>query len=121
MGHPPQDLGPGRPEGTAATGPKDDMSLTDIRRALGRAPASGRRSGPERRQQVRDLLAALAEIDHAFEADLETVRTSDAPVAVRQGVVDTLRLRHRERRAPLLRKLEALRTGASRQAPQAGR
>jgi hypothetical protein len=58
---------------------------------------------------MRELLAALAEIDRAYEVDLETVRTSDAPIAIKQTVIDTLRQQHQERRALYLRKLEAAR------------
>ncbi len=85
------------------------MLRSDIRRAHLRESISDRQQGSERRQQVRELLLALAEIDHAYEVDLETVRTSDAPIAIKQTVIDTLRLRHQECRASYLRALQDLR------------
>ena len=85
------------------------MLRSDIRRVHLRASSSDRQITPERRQQVRELLFALAQIDHAYEVDLETVRTSDAPIAIKQTVIDTLRLRHQECRAPYLRALLDLR------------
>ncbi len=84
------------------------MLRSDIRRAHLRESISDRQQGSERRQQVRELLLALAEIDHAYEVDLETVRTSDAPIAIKQNVIDALRQRHQEHRAPYLQELEML-------------
>ena len=78
------------------------MLRSDSRHAYLRAPASDHPCASEHREQVRELLAALAEIDHAYEVDLETVRTSDAPIAIKQTVIDTLRQRHQEHRAPYL-------------------
>jgi hypothetical protein len=85
------------------------MLRSGIRGVHQRASASDHPCASEHRKQVRELLAALAEIDHAYEVDLETVRTSDAPIAIKQTVIDTLRQQHQERRAPYLRKLEAAR------------
>jgi hypothetical protein len=91
------------------------MLRSDIRRASARAVTLDGQRASERTEHVRALLAALTEIDHAYEADLETVRTSDAPIAIKQAVIDTLRQRHQERRAPYLQKLQALQTrGCSR-------
>ncbi len=84
------------------------MLRSDIRRAHMHASISDRQQGSERRQQVRELLFALAEIDHAYEVDLETVRTSDAPIAIKQTVIDTLRQRHQEHRALYVRELHEL-------------
>ena len=85
------------------------MLHSDIRRAHLRTSISDRQPDLDRRQQVRELLLALAEIDHAYEVDLENVRTRDAPIAIKQTVIDTLLLRHQERRAPYLRALLDLR------------
>ncbi len=84
------------------------MLRSDIRRAHLRAFTSDQRWTSEYHEQVRELLVALAEIDHAYEVDLETVRTSDAPIAIKQTVIDTLRQRHQEHRAPYLRELARL-------------
>ncbi len=51
---------------------------------------------------------AVAEIDCAYEADLETVRISDAPIPIKQTVINTLRRRHQERRAAYLRRIEEM-------------
>ena len=75
------------------------MLYSDIRRAHLRAPFSSDELDPKRRQQVGDILSALVEIDHAYEADLETVRTSDAPVTIKQRVLDNMRQTHQQRRS----------------------
>ena len=84
------------------------MLRSGIRRAHLRATTSDYRCAAEQREQVRALLAALAEIDHAYEVDLETVRTSEAPITIKQNVIDTLRRRHQECRAPCVQALVAL-------------
>ena len=84
------------------------MLRSDIRRAYLRAPTSDQHPDLECQQKVQELLAAVAEIDWAYEADLETVRTSDAPIAIKQTVINTLRQQHQERRASYTRKLQAL-------------
>ena len=81
------------------------MLRSDIRRAHLRASTSDQRWTSEYHEQVRELLVALAEIDHAYEVDLDTVRTSDAPIAIKQNVINTLRQWHQERRSPYLREL----------------
>ena len=84
------------------------MLRSDIRRAHLRAATSDHQCASEHRQQVREVLAALAEIDHAYKVDLETVRTSEAPITIEQNVIDTLRRRHQECRAPCVQALVAL-------------
>ncbi len=84
------------------------MLRSDFRHAPLRASTPDHQHDPEHVQKVRELLSALVEIDHAYEVDLETVRTSDAPIPIKQKVIDTLRQRHQERRAPFVRQLEAL-------------
>lgn len=88
------------------------MLRSDIRGAHLRASAPDHEFGRRRRQQVRELLAALAEIDHAYEIDLETVRTSDVSLAIKHSVTDALRKRHQEHRAPYLRELHQFARGA---------
>ena len=63
---------------------------------------------PEVLSQMQALLAALADIDCAYEIDVETVRSSHTPEIIKNSVIATLQQRHQERRAPYLRQLEAL-------------
>jgi hypothetical protein len=63
-------------------------------------------------RQVQSLLSELADLDCAFESDLATVQASEVPEAIKQEVLRTLEERHRERRIPLDRHLEALRSRA---------
>ena len=58
--------------------------------------------------RMQSLLAALADLDCAYESDLDTVRSSDAPEVIRQAVIRTLEQQHQNRRAHLVRQLEAL-------------
>ncbi len=58
--------------------------------------------------QMQSLLAALADIDCAYEMDVETVRNSHTPEIIKQGVLGTLQEQHQARRAPYVRRLEAL-------------
>ncbi len=58
--------------------------------------------------QMQSLLAALADIDCAYEIDVETVRASHTPEIIKNNVIATLQQRHQERRAPYIRQLEAL-------------
>ena len=63
---------------------------------------------PDVLRQMQSLLAALADIDCAYESDLDTIRTSDTPELIKQEVMRTLQQRHQERRAPYVRQLEIL-------------
>jgi hypothetical protein len=47
-------------------------------------------------------------LDHAYEADLETVTKSEVPDAVKQEVTRTLQQRHQVSRAPYVRQLAML-------------
>jgi hypothetical protein len=84
------------------------MLRSDPHRAHLRPFASDHQCASECRKHVRALLATLTEIDHAYEVDLETVRTSDAPSTIKQAVIDTLRQKHQERRSAYLRELARL-------------
>ncbi len=86
------------------------MIGSDTRGVPWHARTSDRASGRTLRTRIQSILAALAEIDRAYATDLDTVGTSDAPVEIKQGVIDTLRQKHRERRAPYLQELQALQT-----------
>ena len=83
------------------------MLRSDTRRAPRRASAP-HRLNTRRLLAIRSLLTALAEIDHAYEADLETVRASDAPEQIKENVLKTLQQRHQEHRAPYIRQLHVL-------------
>ncbi len=63
---------------------------------------------PDALGSTQRLLAALADLDRAYESDVETVRSSNAPEVIKQTVVQTLEHQHQHRRAPLARQLEAL-------------
>jgi hypothetical protein len=54
------------------------------------------------------LLATLADIDYEHESDIETVRNSAADEWLKQATIRKLQDRHRERRAPYVRRLNGL-------------
>ena len=54
------------------------------------------------------LLATLADIDYEHESDIETVRISAADEWLKQATIRKLQERHRERRAPYVRRLDGL-------------
>jgi hypothetical protein len=57
---------------------------------------------------LQSLLATLAEIDSAHQSDIETVRASSAEDWLKQATIRKLQQRHRERREPYVRQLEAV-------------
>jgi hypothetical protein len=57
---------------------------------------------------LQSLLATLADIDFAFESDLEVVETSATDEALKRKIVERLREQHRERRAPYVRQIDAI-------------
>jgi hypothetical protein len=57
---------------------------------------------------LQSLLATLADIDLAHKSDIETVRNSSAEDWLKQATIRRLQQRHGERRAPYVRRLEAL-------------
>ncbi len=63
---------------------------------------------PDVVRQMQSLLAALADIDCAYESDLDTIRTSDTPEVLKQEVMRTLQQRHQERRASYVQQIEML-------------
>jgi hypothetical protein len=58
---------------------------------------------------IQALRATLAEIDFAFESDLEVVKNNAMEEGLKRKVIATLQQRHRERRAPYVHQLAALR------------
>ena len=57
---------------------------------------------------LQSLLATLADIDFAFESDLEVVENSATDEALKRKISERLREQHRERRAPYVRQIDAL-------------
>ena len=54
------------------------------------------------------LLAALADIDFAHEKSLDSIRRSPADEAQKRKVIEQVRKRHQERRAPYVAQLAEL-------------
>ncbi len=75
-----------------------------------RLPATGeaRMYTPGVGPLLQSLLATLADIDFAFESDLEVVETSATDEALKRKIIERLREQHRERRAPYVRQIDAL-------------
>jgi hypothetical protein len=77
-----------------------------------RKPDPGRHHYPfypgDIRPRLQSVLAALADIDFALERNLEAIRKSETDEAQKREVVDLLRKRHQERRAPYLHELADL-------------
>ena len=63
---------------------------------------------PDIQPLLQSLLATLADIDFAYESDLETVRNSATDEALKRGVIIKLQQQHQERRIPYVRQLAAL-------------
>ena len=84
------------------------MTKKNINRALSGTHGSNHVYAPELLPQMQSLLAILADIDCGYETDIETVRSSSAPEIIKQSVIETLRQRHQEQRAPYLRQLEMI-------------
>jgi hypothetical protein len=57
---------------------------------------------------LQSLLSTLADIDFAYESDLEVVHSSTTDELLKQKVLGKLRQRHSERREPYLKQLAAL-------------
>jgi hypothetical protein len=57
---------------------------------------------------LQTLLAALADIDFAFESDLEAVESSTAEESLKRQVAERLRQMHHERRTPYVQQIAAL-------------
>ena len=60
------------------------------------------------RPRLQTVLAALADLDFAFESDLEAIKRSAVDEVLKHQAMARLRDRHRERRAPHLAQLAKL-------------
>jgi hypothetical protein len=58
--------------------------------------------------RLQAILAVLADLDFAFESDLETIQQSAADEGLKQQAMARLHERHHERRAPYLQQLAKL-------------
>jgi hypothetical protein len=88
--------------------------VKDLRPALARAADAFRVPSPrDALAQAQSLMTALADLDGAYASDLATVRNSDVAEMLKQQVMSTLEQRHRERRARVLRRLEAIQRRAA--------
>ena len=65
-------------------------------------------SSIDRRARMQSIRLVLADIDRAYEGDVETVLRSEAPEVIKQEVLNTLKQRHQERRARYEQQLEVL-------------
>jgi hypothetical protein len=88
------------------------MTKKTSRRAPARLGDARAYYPPDLLGSMQRLLAALGDLDCAFESDLATVQASDVPEVIKQEVLRTLEERHQERRTPLVRQLEGLHSRA---------
>ena len=70
--------------------------------------AEARLYSPEITPLLQSLLATLADIDFAYESDLEVVQNSATDEVLKRNVIERLQQRHRERREPYIRQITAL-------------
>ncbi|WP_048709328.1 hypothetical protein [Microvirga massiliensis] len=70
--------------------------------------ANARPYTPEITPMLQSLLAALADIDLAYESDLEVIQNSAIDGVLKQRAIENLQQQHRERRKPSVRQLTAL-------------
>ena len=63
---------------------------------------------PDLQPLLQSILSALADIDFVHASEVALVRDSDADEWLKQSVIRRLEERHRERRAPYVRQLEAM-------------
>jgi hypothetical protein len=68
----------------------------------------GQMYSPTIQTLLQSLLATLADIDFAYESDLEAVKNSATDEALKRKVIDKLQQQHREQRTPYIRQLAAL-------------
>ena len=58
--------------------------------------------------ELQSTLAALADLDCAFDLDIEVVRDSRIPKSLKEAAVEGLQKQHQQRRASYVRQLSAL-------------
>ena len=75
------------------------------RSALGNTP---RVYPPDLQPVLQAVLAALADVDLVHASEVALIKDSDADEWLKQSVIRRLDERHRERRAPYVRQLEAV-------------
>jgi hypothetical protein len=63
---------------------------------------------PDLQSLLQSLLATLADLDFAYESDLEVVKNSATDELLKRVSVEKLERQHRERRAPYVEQLVAL-------------
>jgi hypothetical protein len=63
---------------------------------------------PEITPLLQALLSTLADIDFAYESDLEVIQTSAVDEVLKQRAVEKLQQQHYARRKPYLRQIAAL-------------
>ena len=75
-----------------------------------RLPSTGeaRQYSPEITPLLQSLLATLADIDFAYESDLEVVQNSAVDEVLKQKVVEKLQQQYRARREPYIRQIATL-------------
>jgi hypothetical protein len=76
----------------------------------------GRPYSPDLQSLLRSLLATLADLDFAYESDLEVVKNSATDELLKRAIVAKLERQHCERRAPYVRN-SWLYKSASRRSP----
>ena len=78
-------------------------------RQTSHAHTGSARTYPSELQPLRlSLVAALAKLDFELRSDIETIRNSSVDQWLKQQTIRTLQERHRERRAPYVRRLASL-------------
>lgn len=73
-------------------------------------PSTGgaRTYSPDLAPLLQSLLATLADIDFAFESDLELVENSAMNGALKRKTIERLQEQHRARRTPYVRQIDVL-------------
>ncbi len=84
------------------------MAATPERSSTRSDPRLPRMYSPELQPLLQSLLATVADIDFAYESDINTIRNSSAEEWVKQTLIHKLHLRHRKRRQPYVRQLAVL-------------
>ena len=82
---------------------------TDVEHAhLPETSSSDRVYSPDILPLLQSLLAKLADVDFAYEKNLEAIRRSPGDEELKRDMIDKVRRLHQERRAPYVQELAAL-------------
>jgi hypothetical protein len=84
------------------------MAAMPERLSTSSAPSISRMYAPELLPLLQSLLADLADLDFEHASDVETIGNSTAEEWLKQAAIRRLQDRHRERRTPYVRQLEAV-------------